>query len=125
MLDRFHKLSEIVAAFAIVGSLIFVGLQMQQNTDAMRVSFIQSSMESWNLHSMTMASDERLLSEFFSGVYPELQQKFGKIDPVEGQVSVWMTATWHTVETLFFQWQAGYLSDEHWQGLVRQFPQKR
>ena len=31
MLDRIHKVSEIVAAFAIVGSLIFVGIQMLQN----------------------------------------------------------------------------------------------
>jgi hypothetical protein len=46
MLDRIHKISEIVAAAAIVGSLIFVGIQMNQNTSALRASFIQSSIES-------------------------------------------------------------------------------
>lgn len=34
MLDRIHKISEIIAAFAIVGSLIFVGIQVDQNTQA-------------------------------------------------------------------------------------------
>lgn len=34
MLDRVHKISEIVASFAIVASLIFVGLQVNQNTRA-------------------------------------------------------------------------------------------
>ena len=31
MLDRIHKIAEIVAAAAIVGSLVFVGMQMLQN----------------------------------------------------------------------------------------------
>ena len=34
MLDRFHKMAEIVASIAIVASLIFVGIQVSQNTTA-------------------------------------------------------------------------------------------
>ena len=34
MLDRIHKVAEIVASIAIVGSLIFVGVQVSQNTKA-------------------------------------------------------------------------------------------
>ena len=36
MLDRIHKISEIVAAFAIVASLIFVGVQVSQITGALK-----------------------------------------------------------------------------------------
>lgn len=37
MLGRVHKIADIVAAFAVVGSLIFVGIQLQQSTKAMRL----------------------------------------------------------------------------------------
>ena len=47
MLDKLHKISEIVAAFAIVGSLIFVGLQMNQNTQAVEAQEDDSAYASW------------------------------------------------------------------------------
>jgi hypothetical protein len=37
-LQNFYLLAEIVAAFAVVVSLLFVGLQMRQNTNALRIA---------------------------------------------------------------------------------------
>ncbi len=98
---------------------------MRQNTDAMRVSFIQSSLDSWNSHAMTMAASEQLTNAFFDGAYPELKEKFGSTETSDGQIAMWFTATLRTVETLYLQWQAGNLPDEVWHGyrasLVRSF----
>ena len=126
MLDRFHKISEIVAAFAIVGSLIFVGIQVNQNTDAIRVSFIQSAMESWNTHAMAMATDEDLSEAFFNSVHPELIDKFDlTFNTTDGRLGMWISATFRTIETLFLEWQAGNLPDDVWHGyragMVRSF----
>lgn len=47
MLDRIHKISEIVAAFAIVASLIFVGVQVSQNTGALKATVASDMMSNW------------------------------------------------------------------------------
>jgi hypothetical protein len=129
MLDRFHKISEIVAAFAIVGSLLFVGIQMRQNTDAMRVSFVQSSIDSWNIHAMTMASNEHLMTSFNEGSYPEVRKKFGTPSPSDSQVGMWIAAGFRTTETMYLQWREGNLPDDIWQGyrssMVRAFAGNR
>jgi hypothetical protein len=47
MLDRIHKVAEIVASFAIVGSLIFVGVQVSQNTEAVDVQRDDANWSQW------------------------------------------------------------------------------
>ena len=117
MLDRLHKISEIVAAFAIVGSLIFVGVQMNQNTDALRASFIQSSIESWNTHAMAIATDEGLTASLSEGVYPEIREKvYARHSTSDAQLAMWLYASFRTTETLFLQWQAGHIPDDVWLG---------
>jgi hypothetical protein len=116
MLDRVHKIAEIVAAFAIVGSLIFVGIQMNQNTNALRASFIQSSIESWNTHAMEMASNDDLMASFNDSIYPELIEKFGPRSTSQSQFSMWINASLRTTEMLFLQWQSGHLPDDIWHG---------
>ena len=129
MLDRIHKVAEVVAAFAIVGSLVFVGIQMNQNTDALRASFIQSSIESWNTHAMEMASNDNLMGSFNDGIYPELIEKIGARNTPESQFAMWLNATLRTTETLFLQWQSGHLPDDIWfgyhQGMVVSFASNR
>ena len=78
MLDRFHKVSEIVASFAIVGSLIFVGIQVNQNTNATRVSNAQAAMQVWSDHAMAMATSESLAQAYVAGINPEILE-FGGI----------------------------------------------
>ena len=116
MLDRIHKIAEIIAAFAIVGSLVFVGIQMNQNTNALRASFIQSSIESWNTHAMEMASNDDLMTSFNDGLYPEVIEKVGARNTSQSQFSMWINASLRTTETLFLQWQSGHLPDDIWYG---------
>ena len=73
MLDRFHKISEIIAAFAIVGSLVFVGIQLNQNTSALLVDSQQSAMAAWNDTSLAIATNERLAGLISESRYPEFK----------------------------------------------------
>ena len=61
MLDRIHKIAEIVAAFAIVGSLLFVGIQMQQNTEALETGLEQNASHRWQEINLTQIAAPGIL----------------------------------------------------------------
>jgi hypothetical protein len=115
MLDRFHKISEIVASFAIVGSLIFVGIQVSQNTDATKISNAQAALNSWNDITLAAATNDGLLQGQISGVYPELQP-YLSTDKIEAQTFTWLEAGVKAVEVNYLQRQEGNLSDDLWHG---------
>ena len=110
MLDRIHKIAEIVAAFAIVGSLIFVGIQMQQNTEAVRINTSQAGVEMWQATSLTMATN------------PELAQAWTRetITPFQGeslQLRWFLNYVLKAAEHNYHQWLEGNLSDRDWMGI--------
>jgi hypothetical protein len=115
MLDRFHKIAEIVASFAIVGSLIFVGIQVSQNTDATRISNSHAALDSWNEITLAMAADKELTQSNLDGVYPELREHMPS-DVGEERIYVWLNAGIKAVEHNYLQWLDGNLSDELWRG---------
>lgn len=115
-LDRFHKISEIVAAFAIVGSLIFVGVQVGQNTRALKFNATNTISDQW----IGMARDVALSNEFrdifHRGLNP-VDGNVGKLDPKERTALVfWFTGTLKSYEIGFMHWRDGFVSDRMWQG---------
>jgi hypothetical protein len=111
MLDRVHKISEIVAAFAIVGSLVFVGIQLQQNTSAIDAERKQSAMNAWNATTLAVATSETLSNQIMEAVYPIYQQQND-----DHQAQLWVSAQLNTIEHQYLQLLNGELSEEMWQG---------
>jgi hypothetical protein len=59
MLDRVHKISEIIGAIALVASLIFVGIQINQNTRAVRAQEDSFNWLPWlNVSEMVVSSSD-------------------------------------------------------------------
>jgi hypothetical protein len=120
MLDRIHKIAEIVAAFAIVGSLVFVGIQMQQNTSALRNSAALENAASWQNIGLALSTNTELLEAWIS---------FARIDPSpttdEARMFNISSTMLKSVEFNYLQWLDGNLSDDLWfavrEGLVSQF----
>lgn len=111
MLDHFHKVSEIVAAFAIVGSLIFVGVQVNQNTDALRNSAAQANADSWQNITLSMANNPKLAETWIEYVnFPEASNV--QPTPELLQISSYIGANIKSMEANFLQWRSGNLSDE-------------
>ena len=115
MLDRFHKISEIIAAFALVASLLFVGVQIRQNTDATRISNAQAAFQTWSDQGMAKASSQSLSRILHDSMYPQAREVF-TIDAEELRLQMHQTAMLKVNEVLFLQWQQGHLSDEIWSG---------
>ena len=115
MLDRVHKISEIIASFAIVGSLIFVGIQVSQNTDATKISNAQAALSSWNEVSLASATNDGITQGLFDGMHPELKQ-YLVIDETQFRTFSWFDAGFKAVEVNYLQWLEGNLSDDLWHG---------
>ena len=115
MLDRIHKISEIVGAVALVASLIFVGIQISQNTEATRISNSQNALNSWNDITLAMTTDDALQRRQYDGTYPELREKFA-YDPALARMQSWLFAGVKAVESNYLQWLQGNLSDDLWHG---------
>ena len=109
MLDRFHKISEIIASFAIVGSLIFVGVQVSQNTSALQNSAAQENATSWQNIALAMATNTELLEAWAS---------YSRIDPrpsiEQNRIFNLSSAMLKSVESNYLQWLDGNLSDDLW-----------
>jgi hypothetical protein len=111
MLDRIHKIAEIVAAFAIVMSLVFVGIQLQQNTAAMGVENRQSAMNAWINVGLAVATNESLSDKLDKGSYPVYRQVDSK-----RQVLNWVSTQLNITEHQYLQFLDGNLSEETWKG---------
>jgi hypothetical protein len=108
MLDRIHKIAEIVAAFAIVGSLVFVGFQLQQNTAALSVTATQSNTQAWHATALAQATNPQLVEALHA-------VDDGTASPAEIQQAFMMrTVILKTIETSYHLWIDGHMSDELW-----------
>jgi len=111
-LEYFYFIAEIIAAFAMIASLLFVGIQVRQNTAATQVSNSQASLHAWNDISSSMSNDEGLSQIYADSFYPSATH----IDSDEVRLSMWVAAHLKTVEWNYLQWLDGNLSDDLWQG---------
>jgi hypothetical protein len=111
MLDRVHKISEIIASFAIVASLLFVGLQVSQNTDALKNNAVQTSAASWQEITLTLATDEDLMKAWIA----QIPDPDFTVD--EMRMFNLMAALLKAAELNYLMWLDGNLSDDMWSSI--------
>jgi hypothetical protein len=114
MLDRVHKISEIVAAFALVASLVFVGVQISQNTSTMRTESHQTAVNVWANLATPLITDERLAALYSDDLYAELSPTGLGSD--ELSLSAYVQNTFFVIESHYLRWLDGDLPDEVWSG---------
>jgi hypothetical protein len=109
-LDTAHKLTEVLAALAVIISLVFVGLEVRQNTTAVQSSAAQSVHENFATWYTSLQSDDVLIEITTRGM-----REYGSLNPTEkGQfIAVFMSFSSHT-QNAFYKWQEGSLSPELW-----------
>lgn len=122
MLDRFHKIAEIIASIAIVASLLFVGIQVNQNTAAMQNGASYAAQEHWVGITTEMASNRQLAEVWSASLdYPD---GMPAPDADQLQVRLMCHAQLKSLEGQFNQYRLGNLSEEvwqnHWKGFLRQ-----
>lgn len=119
-LETLYYLSQIIAVLAILGSLIFVGIQIRQNTkqaeESERVArgeVLQNIAEGLRQHSLVMLE------------YPEVYQCFvNHTDPADIseanrlRIATYCFATLQVIHNMYFQHRKGLLDDQTYQSYL-------
>ncbi|MDP2479669.1 MAG: ester cyclase [Candidatus Palauibacterales bacterium] len=114
--SRLRTIGEAASVAALVGSLVFVGVQIHQNAEATRAATVQrlgDALRTWNL---TMA-DPRLWEPAARMMPLDDYSKASTEDrdAVDSQMRS-LFAIWSNAQ---FQHSRGYLDEEDWQGMLR------
>ena len=103
---------QVVGLFAVVGSLVFVGLQMQQDQEIALSQAYQARAETSMLGLLAILESDTALSATTKANSGEINQ----LTPTESQALFLLNAIqfiqW---ENVHYQYQRGFVSQEHWE----------
>jgi hypothetical protein len=113
-LQDIYFIAEILAAGAVIASLIFVGIQVRQNTGTMKVSAGNVAVENW-IH----LGKEISLNGDFADIYHRGKSNFpGDLQPIEiERFMFWFITTLKSAELSYLHWLDGNLDDRLWLGI--------
>ena len=111
-LQEIYLLAEIVAAFSVVASLLFVGIQMQQNTRAMRIAAGQGMVAAWGASNRDIVNDPSM-AEILAPLMA------GSSDLPTGadglRLMMWSQNIIREGEMNYYNWVNGNLDTHHWE----------
>jgi hypothetical protein len=104
------QIAEIVGAVAIIASLVFVGLEVRQNTSAIQSSAAQSVHENFAAWYLALPSEPALLAISTKGMrdYDSLT------DTEKAQFLALFMAFCSNTQDAFYKWREGSLAPELW-----------
>lgn len=110
-LQDYALIAEIVGAIAVVISLIYVGLGVRQNTDAIQVANHQA------LVSMDMEKNSWLREAEFAVIYDKAREDLNSLSPTEiRQYFTFVVDTLNAWEFAFITYNNGAMDDTIWNG---------
>jgi len=116
-LEQVYYIGEIIGLVAVIGSLIFVGLQVRQNAQAVRVNMANSISTEWVNLQAAFATDGELSGIVFKGM-----QDLNDVTSEEKfRFYVWQHASLLALSDAYFQYRQGALSPDSWFGLRSYF----
>jgi hypothetical protein len=111
-LDKVNKWLTLVANFAILAGLVFLALEIQQNTNAVRSAAVQEATNIAREHPLMYAQNpevNRLAMAEYSSLSEEDQRRRFWLD----------VSFWHAMQGLYRQNELGTLPEQEWEVWVR------
>lgn len=116
-LDQFANIAEISAAILVVASLVYVGRQLKQNTQSMRLENVQAITAEWNSWYDMITPNRELVDIYYRGVF-----NYDSLDNIEQLQFVFLTTRiFRTFNEQYFQWHEGMMEESIWNSWVAQF----
>ena len=113
--ERWRAIAEVIGFFTLIGSVIFVGLELQQNREIALSQAYQARAES-SLEIVLSISENEVLIGAFSKIDAD---KGDELSPEEIRTLRFMfLARLIHWENVHYQYQQGFVSEEHWQTQV-------
>lgn len=114
-IEELGSLGELIGSFAVLISLIYLGIQVRRSTDTARTSTYQSVVSDFSALNRAIADSPDL-----SLLYVQAMEDFGSLDPGEkARMSQVFYMTFRNFENMFYQHQKGYLDEDVWIGWKR------
>jgi hypothetical protein len=111
-LDQVASLSQIMGAVGVIASLIFVGLQIMDNSKAVRSATAQAVHDNYAGWYISLSGNESALATSAKGFVD-----LSSLSPAEkAQFVCTMMAFLSRSQNAFHQWKEGHLSDGLWAG---------
>ena len=112
VLQDIYLLAEIVAAFSVVASLLFVGVQMRQNTQAMRIAAGQGLVAGWGASNRDIISSPGMAEMLVPLLAGDSKLPTG----ADGlRLRLWSQNIIREGEMNYYNWANGNLDDHHWE----------
>ena len=109
-LDQLYMLAEIIAAMAMIVSLIYVGVQVRENTRATRATAAQSFVDTMNGYVGLINSSNSLADVLDKGSAGLANIRGGEVI----QFSAFHDQSFIAFESFFYQWRDGILDERLW-----------
>jgi hypothetical protein len=115
-LDQIANIAEISAAVLVIVSLIYVGIQIQQNTDTLKLSTAHNTAEDFSAPYLIIAERGEIADIFLRGM-----QDIAALEPVERlRFYAYFHKFFRTYENAYYQFRRGALEAEPFEGLTQQ-----
>ncbi len=115
-LDQIANIAEISAAVLVIVSLIYVGKQIQQNTDTLKVGTAHNTAEDFSALYLLLAERADIADIFFRGL-----QDLEVLEPVEKlRFYAYFHKFFRTFENAYYQFTRGALEAEPFEGITQQ-----
>jgi hypothetical protein len=115
-LEQLSFLSQIISAVAVVGSLLFVGVQLRQATRAVRASSSQAHSTTYHAVISSLINDGE-----FARIWRVSLGNPEATNPDERvRFVAYASALFRYYESSRVQWLRGQLDEEHWQNVEQQ-----
>ena len=105
---------QVIGIFALVSSLIFVGLQIKQTSEIALSQVSQARASSAAETIMTLASNEHAMSAFGKG-YAGQDDSITEAEALAGYYSI--VATLYLWENNYYQYQLGFMPEDQWRNV--------
>lgn len=103
-------LAELLGSGAVLLGLVFVGLELRQNTAAIQSATAQGATEL----SINWLSDVTTSPEFAAVWFKALSSPEQLEGPEAMQVAYFLRSSWARTQNAYYQWRRGSLSDADW-----------
>ena len=113
MLEQLANIGEVVGAIAVVVSLVYVAMQIGQNTRAIRANTFQSIVDSLTNGIADIARDPETTRIWISGLTAD--EELRKVE--RGQFRLLILMAVRKWENAFYQTQQGTLEKRQWEGI--------
>ena len=111
-LEQASYLAEIFGVIAVVISLIYLSLQVKQNTRSMRIQTVHDLSSQFKEAQASIAHDKDLADVYHRGVF-----NYDQLEPLEQlRFNLLVTSIVRVLDELLFQRSEGAIDDSMWRG---------